>query len=198
MSLEVTEYQTQWVNQFQLAAKDIRAAVGSAGARIDHIGSTSVPGLRAKPIIDIQLTVLDLTIVPSFASALAAAGFEHRVATDADRPPPWETQELKQWKKHYFRTLAGVVPRIHLHVRESGRRNQRYPLVFRDYLRSSKRAREAYGLYKSRLAETVGHRSHVSGTGPYLDLKDPVLDLIADAADRWSIEVGWHPGRADA
>lgn len=198
MSLKVIQYQMQWVRQFQLAARVIRDTVGAAGVRIDHIGSTSVPGLHAKPVIDIQLTVEDLATVPSFISALGAAGFEHRENNDRDRPPSWETQALAQWKKHYFRTAPGVAPRIHLHVREAGRRNQRYALLFRDYLRSSERARDAYSLYKCRLVETVGHLSADGGTGAYLDLKDPVLDLIADAADRWASEVGWHPAKADA
>ena len=85
-----------------------------------------------------------------------------------------------------------------MHVREVGKRNQRYALLFRDYLRSNKRARDAYGSFKMQLAEVVGHLSRPGGTGPYLDLKDPMLNLIADAAERWAASTGWYPSESDA
>ena len=82
---------------------------------------------------------------------------------------------------------------MHVHVREIGRRNQRYALLFRDYLQANAHARDSYGQYKMLLSEHVGVASGPGGTGPYLTLKDPVLDLIADAAEKWAAEVGWTP-----
>ncbi len=198
MPLEVTPYQQQWITQFRETATGIRGALGDLAVRIDHIGSTAVAGLHAKPIIDIQLTVARLDTVSYCIAALTAQGFEHRPDTDSDRPPWWETQDPCQWRKQYFRRTTEAMPRVHLHVRESGRLNQRYALLFRDYLRASERARQAYGEYKLRLAEVSGHLSSPGGTGPYLDLKDPVLDLIADAAQRWALEINWHAGPTDA
>ena len=102
-----------------------------------------------------------------------------------------------QWQKIYYRT-EGAEPRVHVHVREAGRRNQRYALLFRDYLRANRVARDAYGSFKRTLADIVGEYSSEGGTGPYLDAKDPVLDLIFDAAERWAVESDWRPGPSDA
>jgi GrpB-like predicted nucleotidyltransferase (UPF0157 family) len=131
----------------------IRGAIGDVALRIDHVGSTAVPGLAAKPIIDIQVTVEDINVVPSLATALSSVGYEYRPNAAKDRPPDWETQEPVEWNKEYFRTPADVSPRTHVHFRAIGRRNQRYALLFRDYLRSNERARHSYGLYKRLLGD---------------------------------------------
>ncbi len=192
MLIEVTPYQNVWPHQFQEAAARIRAAIGDFAKRIDHIGSTAVPGLAAKPVIDLMVSVADLSKIGPVVSSMEDAGFVHRPEAGRDRPPPWEANDPSEWKKVYFRTPDGVEPRIHAHFREMGRRNQRYALLFRDYLRSSEHACESYGLYKQLLGGAVGHLSAPGGTGPYLDLKDPVLDLIADAAEKWAAETGWR------
>ena len=75
--------------------------------------------------------------------------------------------------------------------------NQRYALLFRDYLRSSSRARSSYASYKQTLAKPVGPLSSAGGSGWYLDLKDPVFDLIADAAEKWAADVHWSPSPSD-
>jgi GrpB-like predicted nucleotidyltransferase (UPF0157 family) len=160
---------------------------------MDHIGSTAVPGLSAKPIIDVQVSVTDFSHTRELIPSLESSGFVHRPEADNDRPPPWDTLDPAQWEKEYFRTPTGVEPRVHIHVREVGRRNHRYALLFRDYLRESERVRDSYGLYKSLLSENVAEESGPGGTGLYLDLKDPILDLIANAAEQWATEVGWTP-----
>jgi len=198
MLLTVIPYQESWVDQFREAAATIRGALGNLVLRVDHIGSTAVPGLPAKPVIDIQITVQEINATLTLAAALERAGYLYRPNAGTDRPPGWETQEPAEWKKMYCRTPDGVFPRTHLHLRQFGRRNQRYALLFRDYLRANARARQSYGEYKKLLGDTVGHLSRPGGTGLYLDLKDPVLDLIADAAEKWAIAVGWQQGPYDA
>lgn len=198
MLIAVLPYQEQWVDEFRCAAAAMRQTLGDEALRIDHIGSTAVKGLAAKSIIDVQVTVLSLDAFSAIAPKLETIGYIHRPTADRDRPPPWEVQEAGEWRKAFFRTADGAPRRIHVHIRERDRRNQRYALLFRDYLRSSERAREAYGDFKRQLAEVVGHLSGPGGTGPYLDLKDPMLDLIASAAERWADDTTWKPGHPDA
>jgi GrpB-like predicted nucleotidyltransferase (UPF0157 family) len=198
MNLEVVPYRSEWQEQFLDLGRRIRAAMQSSALRIDHIGSTAVQGLSAKPIIDVQLTVASLAGQVMLTEQLAPLGLVARGETREDRPPPWDVAEPREWQKFYYRTKDGIYPRVHLHVRASGRRNQRYPILFRDYLRANSRARDAYGLFKQNLARFVGHLSNPGGTGPYLDMKDPVLDLIAESAERWAEITSWRPGASDA
>jgi GrpB-like predicted nucleotidyltransferase (UPF0157 family) len=193
MLIPVIPYQSRWADDFRRFADALGEALGSAALRIDHIGSTSVEGLAAKPIIDIQVTVESLTVVSEVSSRTVAAGFVRREEIDRDRPPPWEVNAPEEWRKAYFRTVDGAPIRAHVHCRQQGRRNQRYALLFRDYLRASARARAAYGAFKLKLAEAVGHLSEPGGTGPYLDLKDSMTDLIADAAETWAASQRWTP-----
>jgi GrpB-like predicted nucleotidyltransferase (UPF0157 family) len=192
MLINVQPYQANWCEQFDATSSRLDQALGGLVREIEHIGSTSVPGLAAKPIIDIQISVNSLDLVPNLVEPFRQVGFVHRPNADPDRPPPWEVTDPAEWAKAYFRTPDGTEPRIHVHVRELGRRNHRYSLLFRDFLRSSAPAREAYGRFKLMLAHHVGAESGPGGTGAYLDLKGPILDLIALAAERWAIETGWN------
>jgi GrpB-like predicted nucleotidyltransferase (UPF0157 family) len=72
-----------------------------------------------------------------------------------------------------------------------GRPNQRYPLLFRDYLRSHEAAAAAYAAVKRQLAGLTLE------TGVYADVKDPVCDLIMVSAEEWAVRTGWHPGPSD-
>lgn len=195
MLIRVTPYQPVWNEQFSAIARALLEAAGDLACGIDHIGSTAVPGLFAKPIIDVQLCVRDLSRVAELVPSLEKVGYLYRREAANDRPPPWETKDPIEWNKAYFRTPTDLEPRVHVHVREVGRRNYRYALLFRDYLREHERARDAYSQYKSLLSETVAGESGPGGTGLYLDLKDPVLDLIADAAESWAADVEWNPPR---
>lgn len=82
-------------------------------------------------------------------------------------------------------------PRTHIHIRELGRFNQRYALLFRDYLRTSERVRAEYELLKRRAAQLFP--DSIDG---YLSLKDPVLHIVYEAATLWAEKVGWRPDEA--
>ena len=191
MLIEVVEYQPGWPDQYESARARLAVSLADLIIAIDHIGSTAVPGLAAKPVIDVQISVASLEKLPAIKSALTEASFIYRPDASRDRAPPWDDSDPEQWVKAYFRTADGVSPRIHVHVREAERRNQRYALLFRDYLRANPRARDAYGDYKLKLSALTADTSGPGGTGDYLDMKDPVLDLIADAAEKWALETGW-------
>jgi GrpB-like predicted nucleotidyltransferase (UPF0157 family) len=198
MLLAVIPYQSTWPKQFFAVARDIRSVVHDSALRIDHIGSTAVLGLCAKPVIDVQLTVHSLESQQLLSRQLQPIGLHFRPQNSEDRPPVWDSQNPVEWQKLYYRTEDDVAPRVQVHVREAGRRNQRYALLFRDFLRANSTAREAYALFKERLSLLVGHQSSAGGTGPYLDMKDPVLDLIAEAAERWAATTSWSPAPSDA
>ena len=153
--------------------------------RIDHIGSTSVPGLAAKDVIDVQVSVSDLTD-PELVRAFEQLGAS---ATDisSDHVPPGDERDASAWEKRYFRAPAAWRP-THLHVRETGRANTRYALLFRDYLRHSGGAAAAYAEVKLALAEL-----HPDDVDAYYAVKDPVCDLVMDAAEQWATATGWSP-----
>jgi GrpB-like predicted nucleotidyltransferase (UPF0157 family) len=90
-------------------------------------------------------------------------------------------------RKQFFREPEGA-RRTHIHIREAGRLNQRYALLFRDYLRTDGGARQAYEAVKRRLAEV--YPDDIDG---YLSIKDPVMDLIYRGAEHWAIAMRWHP-----
>lgn len=182
----VTEYQPGWVQEFAETAREIRRIVDSGALRIDHIGSTSVPGLGAKDVIDIQVTVAALDHCDDFINPLADAGFRvpNKWRYDDFYGMPETDQELR---KFFFREPEGR-RRTHIHVREAGRFNQRYALLFRDYLRNSKVSRQSYEVLKQRAAELFPE-----SIGGYLYLKEPVLHIIFQAASLWGESVHWEP-----
>lgn len=182
----VTSYQPHWVDEFKQIARHIRALVGHAAIRIDHIGSTAIPGLGAKDVIDIQITVADLDQADGLTNALRAAGFRQGTTFEYDVFHNKSATD-PELRKLYMREPEGE-RRAHVHIRELGRFNQRYALLFRDYLRSSKDVRATYELLKRRASQVFP--DSIDG---YLFLKDPVLHIIYEAASLWAEKVRWSP-----
>lgn len=190
--IEIVPYDAGWPREFREVGGALRDALGDLALRIDHIGSTSVPGLAAKDVIDVQVTVRELDGA-AIAAALAPLGYTPWEGIARDHVPPGcEGDAEDEWLKLYFHAPAGQ-RRTHLHVRQAGRANQRYALLFRDYLRASPTAAEAYRQIKEALA-----RLHPDDQEAYYDVKDPVCDLILDAAARWAKTTGYAPGPSDA
>ncbi len=180
-----------WPDEFQRLARPLREALGDAALRIDHIGSTSVARLPAKDVIDIQVTVAELD-AGAIADALRPIGYALRTDITGDHVPPGGDPAAAEWTKVYFRAPEGQRP-THLHVRQAGRANQRYPILFRDYLRERQDAAGAYAMVKYALA-----RLHPDDEAAYYDIKDPVCDLIMQAAEAWAARSGWSQGPGDA
>jgi GrpB-like predicted nucleotidyltransferase (UPF0157 family) len=181
----IEPYSERWPGDFLRVAERLRAALGAQAARIDHIGSTSVPGLAAKPVIDVQVAVSTL----ANAEPLVYAGLDEIVPA-WDHRPPGATGPERDWQKRFF-ALRGA-PQANVHVRVAGRPNQRYALLFRDYLRTHSDAADAYAELKRRLA------GELSDLAMYADVKDPACDLIAIAAEAWATAAAWRPGPTDA
>ena len=146
------EYDPAWAVRFSREAAAIRAALGERCLRLEHIGSTAVPGLAAKPVVDILLVVEDPADEASYLAALEAAGYELRI-----REPDW----------HDHRMLRTPAKDVHLHVfGPASPEIERYFLL-RDRLREDPAERELYAATKRRLAArdwpTMDHYAQAKG-----------------------------------
>ena len=183
--ISIVAYQLDWNDQYEKIAVNIRNTVGNGVTRIDHIGSTAVPGLAAKDIIDIQLTLTDLKDERD-VSALQSAGYILRPKVTNDLLTGLDSDSI-ELKKRFFRESAGQ-RRANIHIREQGRLNQNYPLLFRDYLRSDCIVRDAYDSIKKELAIRFG-----SDMDAYYIIKDPYMDAVYQAAKLWAQLNDWQP-----
>jgi GrpB-like predicted nucleotidyltransferase (UPF0157 family) len=139
-----------WPDTYASEAARIRLAVPDALVEMHHVGSTSVPGLSAKPIIDIVLSVADSTDEDSYVPALQAAGYQLHV-----REPAWHEHRLLRRGTPHFSSQPcdGHVPKVNLHVFTAGSSEARRMLVFRDWLRTHPEDRVLYEETKRELAE---------------------------------------------
>ena len=178
--ITIVPYLAVWPRTYAQIAGRLRDALGDGIVALHHIGSTAVPGLAAKDVIDIQVTVGDLNGVA--AGSLADAGFV-RGTPGNDHCPPGMTLSGDELAKQFY-TFGE--PRAHIHIRQVGRFNQRYPLLCRDYLRAHQGAADAYAQIKRRLAAHFP-----SDPGAYYDIKDPTFDLLMAGAEAWAARTGW-------
>lgn len=187
--IEIVPYHESWPAEFQELAAVMRRALGTMALRIDHIGSTSVPGLAAKDVIDIQITVAELN--SDVSAAMSAIGYRQAQDIQRDHRPARATGPEADWEKLYFRAPAGQ-RRTHTHMRVRGRANQQYALLFRDYLRAHPATADSYAELKRRLAENL------ADPDTYPDVKDPAVDLIYLPAQEWAARTYWQPVPSDA
>ena len=188
--VSILDYDPSWQGEFGGLANQIRATVGNSVLRIDHIGSTSIPGLAAKNIIDVQITVSDIEAT-EYATMLVNAGFRlnEEIGSDLLVGLPEGSPDLR---KRFMREPKGQ-RRAHVHIREQGRINQRYPILFRDYLRANAVVCEAYSTVKRALA------SHFpDDVESYYSIKDVYMDTIYYAAEQWAELTDWNAGDPDA
>lgn len=163
----LVDYDPVWPRLFQREATRIRALLGDRALRLEHTGSTSVPGLAAKPIIDIALEVPDSSDESRYAPALEAGGYVLRI-----REPEW----------HQHRLFKGPDTKINLHVFSAECPEVDRMVLFRDWLRGDEGDRRLYERTKRELA-TRGWKY----TQNYADAKSAVVEEImvrAQAANR--------------
>ena len=177
--IEIAPYDANWPVRFARLAAPLRASLGATAVRIDHIGSTAVPGLAAKPIIDVQISVVDFEPLDAFRVPIEGAGYEFRA----------ENQERTT---RYFRERPGE-PRTHIHVRRAGSWAEQFALLFRDFMREHPDVAREYASLKQRLALSFAADRH-----GYTDAKVPFIWQVMRRADVWSQAHGWHPGPSDA
>jgi GrpB-like predicted nucleotidyltransferase (UPF0157 family) len=162
-------------------------SLGPTAERIDHIGSTAIPGMAAKSLLDVQVSVSDLAqAAEAFDGPLGVAGFQ-RSAYQSDHVPAGRSDDPKRWAKRLWSRRGHPDGDVNLHVRRTGSPNERLALLFRDWFCSHPEAIPAYATFKAALADVV------PDTDTYADIKDPVVDLVIVVAESWATEVGWRP-----
>lgn len=179
-NIEIVAANPEWPLRFATIALPLRL-LSPTDALIHHIGSTAVPALAAKDVIDIQLSVKDLDVAP--IGEVEKLGYSY-VPNAKDHAPPRSVLAEADLRKLFF-TLPS--PRVHLHVREFGRFNQRYPLLCRDYLRANQNAATAYEALKRELVIRFPDDAEA-----YYAIKDPVFDIILAGAEEWAERTGWN------
>jgi GrpB-like predicted nucleotidyltransferase (UPF0157 family) len=171
--IELVPYDPSWPAQFDAIKARLVDALGATARRVDHVGSTAVPGLIAKPIIDAQLSVPDHADEDAFAPHIAALGWPLRARSPGER---------------YFRPPNGAPRIVHLHVCDHGGEWERRHLLFRDYLRAHAERCASYSALKSELAEKYrdDRLAYVDGKTAFVE------QTLADAA-AWATSTGWTP-----
>jgi GrpB-like predicted nucleotidyltransferase (UPF0157 family) len=161
--VEIVDYDPDWPKEFERHRRIIARALGNTAQRIEHIGSTSVPGLAAKPIVDILVVVEDSTEESAYLPQLEAAGYELRV-----REPQWHEHRM-------FRTPERDV---HIHFYSAGCAEIQRNLIFRDRLRQNTADRLRYEQIKRELATRDW-----SDVNDYATAKTDVIESIIAAAE---------------
>jgi dephospho-CoA kinase len=165
----------------------IRSALGDRAEAVEHIGSTSVPGLIAKDVIDLQVGVRLLADADDavFVKALADKGFPRSANGDlgSDTALPW-IDDAALWRKR-FHGNADPGRIVHVHVREIDGPGWRYALLFRDWLQAETQERDAYAALKCTLARSA------PTTTEYVEAKEPWIVGALARADAWARYTGW-------
>jgi len=171
-TIEIVAYDPDWPARFQRWRGRLADVLGDAALRIEHVGSTAVPDLPAKPVIDILVTVLDPDLEGSYVPAIESLGIQLRSRDDLHR---------------YFRPFSGLPRDVQVHVCAAGSSWERRHLLFRDYLRTDEFAREAYLATKLEAAQRW-RDDRVA----YADAKTEVINRLMARAEIWAVETGWR------
>ncbi|WP_113676185.1 GrpB family protein [Vallitalea guaymasensis] len=174
----IERYTDKWIDEFNVIGYKIRECMGDIATRIDHIGSTSIIGLDAKPIIDVQISVKSFHPFNQIRKPLEKIGYSYK---------PDNTELTKR----YFREQIGQ-KRTHIHVRLDGHWSQQFPLLFRDYMRLHPNDCKEYSDLKHKLAIKYRNdrKSYVNGK----------IDFIWEKmkrADSWAHNTGWVNSESD-
>jgi len=167
----IAEWTPAWAARYERERKAIQEALGGLSHRVEHVGSTSVPGLAAKPIVDVMVSVPDPDDEASFRPALERCGYELRVREQAHR---------------MFRTTRRDVQ---IHIWAAGSHDERRHLLFRDWLRLYEPDRALYERTKRDLATREW-----PDTNHYAEAKTPVITEIMDRAEQWAAGGAWRNG----
>lgn len=162
MPITLVEHRPEWPGLFQQEEARLQQAAGSAILRLEHIGSTAVPDLLAKPVIDILGGIHDLAAVAALQDALAGLGYEYVAEFEQEIP-----------ERRFFRKYPQNGTYFHLHIVEQGSGFWRDHLLFRDYLRAHPEVALAYGELKRSLADL-----YYQDRGAYTRAKKPFIESV--------------------
>ncbi len=174
-----------WAERAAVLIAALHAALGARALRIDHIGSTSVPGMDAKDVLDLQVSVTDLNDAQEhFDQPLRELGFVG-FPISRDHVPAGRSDDPALWAKQFW-ARRGTGEDVNLHVRVSGSPNERLALLFRDWMCAHPQAVIAYSAIKRSLAAAI------PDLDTYTEVKDPIVDLVIVTAEEWAMETGWR------
>jgi dephospho-CoA kinase len=192
-------YDPSWPEQARRIVARLNTACGHHAARIDHIGSTAVPGLDAKDVIDVQVTVASLDAADELAEALTNAGYVRRpITADVSKPEARSTvaefdhsDDETLWHKRIHASADPGRPTL-VHLRVDGWPNQQFALLFADWLAANPDARERY-LAVKRAAERAATSD--GGIDGYVAAKEPWFLGAYRQAWAWADASVWRPRR---
>ncbi len=169
--IELVPFREEWAASFAEWRERLGRGLGEAAVRIEHVGSTAVPGLPAKPVVDVQVSVRDVEDERSYAQAIDSLGVAFRSREPGHR---------------YFRPAADRPRTVHIHVCTMGGEWEREHLLFRDYLRADPASRSRYAQLKRELAERYwdDRLAYTEGKTGF------ILDTL-DHARTWAETTGW-------
>ncbi len=178
-------YDGSWPAQAERLVQRLGHALGPRALRVDHIGSTSVPGLLAKDVLDLQVGVRDLADADeaAFVRALRDLGFPRSEGNVQDTVHDWAPDPAEWQKRFHGSADPGRV--AHVHVRRVGSPGHEVALLFRDWLRSCPEEAGAYADLKRELAATR------SSTTDYTAAKEPWVALALGRARAWAGKTQW-------
>jgi len=176
----IVPYDPTWSLRFAEVARELRGALDGAVERIEHIGSTAVPGLPAKDVIDVQVSVAAFEPADAYDEPLTGLGYE--LLPDPDEP-----------QHRFYRRPSERPRRVNIHVCECGSAWERRHLLFRDYLRASPDVRDAYARLKNEMSDRYRTNRY-----DYTDAKGPFIREVQQTAEQWAAVSAWSPGPADA
>jgi GrpB-like predicted nucleotidyltransferase (UPF0157 family) len=171
--IKVVAYDKGWPARFESWRELIAKVLKPAALRIDHVGSTSVPGLAGKPIVDVQVSVADISDEENYVPELERLGIQLRSRDDLHR---------------YFRPFPDRPRDLHVHVCPAGSGWEREHLLFRDYLRETPTARQVYAEAKREAA-----KAWIDDGWAYTDAKSEVILNILQEAEPWALQTKWTP-----
>lgn len=163
-----------WPEVYEALRLELVGAFGDTAARFDHIGSTSVPALLAKPIVDVLVTLGPDGLRPGVVPAMRGLGYDYR-------------GEFGVAGREYFSRADA-----HVHAFRAGEGQWRAHLLFRDFLRADGEARGAYARFKSETATAVAW-----DRARYQDAKERFVTQLVETAEAWAVSSGWVPPNLD-
>jgi GrpB-like predicted nucleotidyltransferase (UPF0157 family) len=171
MPVLVVPYDPGWPERFEAWRGRLAGLLGPVACRIEHVGSTSVPGLAAKPIVDIQVSVPDMENEDGYVPVCETAGLQLR---------------FRDHEHRYLQPVPGRPRDVHVHVCQQGGDWERVHLLFRDYLRDSAAGRDAYVAAKHDAARLWADQG-----AAYTEAKSDVILVLLDQAEAWAKATGW-------
>ena len=184
LTREIVEYDPNWPNEYKKESKKLKEVFGDDLFDIHHIGSTSVPNLKAKPIIDSLVIIRDIRRVHKFDKDMISLGYRVRgECLDAGGTPG----------RFYYSKNTNNKRTHQAHVCEKGHFDIKQKIDFRDYLRAHPKVASDYELLKEKLA-----KENKNGMAEYIERKDSFVKNIIVKAREWRKNKQLSPNKPDA